>query len=151
MTTRRGVRMLALMARVARVREIQSRQALAEAIEREGTQQARTCEARLCVDRSDAALHGALRGPAIALARLPLLQELSAHVEATLASERERLDECEEQVADCTDVASRRMRRREMLDEKAAAAMNRHRQVDGMRQLDIATEAWLAHRRTEAT
>ncbi|MDW2981768.1 hypothetical protein [Rhodanobacter sp. KK11] len=142
--------MLALMARVARVREIQSRQALAKAIEQEDAQRARTCEAQLCVDRSDAALHDALRGPAIALARLPLLQELSAHVQATLVSERARLGECEEQVVDRTNVASGRMRRREMLDERTGATMNRHRQVDDMRQLDIATEAWLAYRRTEA-
>jgi hypothetical protein len=146
----RDVRTLALMARVARVREIQAKQALAEAIGQKDAQAARTDEARVRTERSDTALHGALRGPLIDLARLPLWQALSSHAQATLEDEREQLRQREHQVVEQAGVAGKQARHRERLEEKAAMACDGLRQAHDARQLDFATEAWLARRNTEA-
>lgn len=150
MKTRTDARTLALMARVARVREIQAKQALAQAIERKGAQQARTHEARMRVERSGTALQGALSGPAIDLVRLPLLQELSMHVQAMLASEYEHLAEGGWQVAEQAGVAGKRARQRERLDEETATTVERLRRAHEARQLESATEAWLVRRHAEA-
>ncbi|MEI7037463.1 hypothetical protein [Fulvimonas yonginensis] len=150
MTTRTGAaHTLALMARVARVREIQAKQALAEAIERKNAQQERTREAHLRADRSDVALQAALEGAVVDLARLPLLQELSAHVQAMLADENAQLTECEQRVGSQASVSGKRARLRERLEEKAAIVSDDIRQADEARQLEFATEVWLVRRATE--
>lgn len=146
----RDARTLALMARVARVREIQAKQVLARAIGRKDAQVARTDEAQALAGRSDTALHGAVHGPLVDLARLPLWQALSSHVQAALADEREQLRQREDQVVEQAGVAGKQARHRERLEEKAAVASEGIRQAHDARQLEFATEAWLARRNTEA-
>jgi hypothetical protein len=151
MKTRTQSRALELMARVARVREIQAKQALARAIERKVEQQEHTTQARARVDRSSAALQSVLQRPLIDLARLPLLQELSMHVDATLVGERERLTECEQQVVDQAGVTGKQARHRERLEEKAGAVSDADRQAHEARQLQFATDGWLAYRQGRMT
>lgn len=146
MKVRADVRTLELMARAARVREILSRHVLARAIEEKGAQQDCFRQAEACADCSGAALEDTLRGPTIDLARLPLLQELAAHVDAALAMEHRRLTQCEQRVMDQADAAGKRTRHRERLEEKAAAASDFIRQTHEACQLELATEAWLTRR-----
>lgn len=146
----RDARTLALMARVARVREIQAKQALADAIGQKDAQVARTDEARARAERSDLALHGAVHGPLVDLARLPLWQALSSHVQAALADEHEQLCQREHQVLEQAGVAGKQARHRERLEEKAAVATEGLRQAHDASQLEFATDAWLARRNTEA-
>lgn len=150
MKTGSDVRMLALMARVSKVREIQAKQKLAVALESRSAQQERTRSAQACANRSDEALQSALYGPAIRLERLPLLQELSAHVQTALAGERELLAECDRQATDQMGIARSRASQRERLEEKAATALENLKHAQEAQQLGFATEAWLARQRTEA-
>lgn len=141
---------LALMARVARVREVQAEQALAAAIELKDAQQERARGAQVHADRSDAALLGALSGTVVDVLRLPLLQELSAHVQATLTQERAQLVDFEQQVTVKSADAGKQARFRERLEEKSAIASLSYRQAHESRQLEFATEAWLVRRHREA-
>jgi hypothetical protein len=145
----RNLRTLALMARVARVREILAKRALAEALRQKDTQLIHTDQARARVERSDAALRNAIRGPAIDLSRLPLWQDLSLHVQAVLADEREQLRRREEEATDRGGVAGKQARYRERLEKKTAVAIDLVKQAHEARQLEFATEAWLVRRNTE--
>ena len=146
----RDARTLALMARVARVREIQAKQSLAEAIGEKNAQLARADEVRARAERSDKALHGAVHGPLVDLARLPLWQALSSHVQTALADENEQLRQREHQVLEQIGAAGKQARHRERIEEKAAVATEGLRRAHDARQLEFATDAWLARRNTEA-
>lgn len=146
----RDARTLALMARVARVREIQAKQALADAIVQKDAQVARTDEARARADRSDVALHGAVHGPLVDLARLPLWQALSSHVQAALADENEHLRQRQHQVMEQAGASGKQARHRERIEEKVTVATEGLRRAHDARQLEFATDAWLARRNTEA-
>lgn len=136
-------RKLALMARVARVREIQAQQALAQVIAQKATQRERVDEAQERADAAYASMHASVSGPAVDLSRLPLLQELSAHVQTALADASELMTQCERQVVAKAGEAGKQSRQRELLDDKTASAINAWRADRETRQLELATDAWL--------
>jgi hypothetical protein len=149
MKNRTDVRTLALMARVARVHEIRSKQALAATIRHKDVQETQTLAAQARADHSDRALRGLLEGETVDLARLPMWQDLSTHVHAALADERNLLSECVQQVSEQSRTAGKQARQRELLEERTEATKCGLRLSREKHQLELATEAWLTRRHTE--
>lgn len=146
MTRTSKVDSLAVMSRVAHVRDVVQRQKLAIAAGESRRQEEQTDRAETRLRETWAAQEQSTRQPNIDLGRLGWIQDLAAHADIALDGEKLRKNELEVVLLAETHEAQLKAHLRDRLaDTEATARMQECKEHDA-RQLEQAIEAWLRYR-----
>lgn len=140
---RRSIKTLALITRVARVRELQAQQRLAAAISDEREQQKSVDQAGERIHGVIGALHRLRASARVDAPRLALFNQLSSHADQVLVTETGRLADKRKVREDETGVALDRSRYRERAEQRRdTLAGEAQREVEERRK-DLALAAWM--------
>lgn len=139
----RSIKTLALITRVARVRELQAQQQLAAAISDEREQQKSVDQAGECVHGVIGALHRLRAAARVDAPRLALFNQLSSHADQVLATETVRLADKLKVREDETAVVLERSRYRERAEQRRNMLVGKAQQEIEERQKDLALAAWM--------
>lgn len=145
MTRTSKVDSLAVMSRVANVRDVVQRQKLAIAAAEAQRQTERTQRAESQLQDTLAAIEQSTRQPSIDLGRLGWIQDLAAHADRTLDGEKLKENELEAVLlAEKHEAQLKAHLRDRLADTEATARMQECKEHDA-RQLEQAIEAWVGY------
>lgn len=147
MTARSAQRTLQLLARVARVRELQARQTLAGAMRREDEQRDRVAESQARLATAHRRVVGLLCEARLDLARLPLMQEVAVYAKGVCSEAAEALERCTRERAEQNRAVAAKARYRERIEEHCHDAARATAVARDAVQQEQAVEAWIQRER----
>lgn len=149
--TRRRLKTLKTMRRVARVRELESRQELFEAMQLESAQRDLVHEAGERLQRAEEPLRNAVTRARIQLGRYRLDCELADVLSTALDAEQASLGEREAASEACMLTRARRKHRYSHLDAAATGMQEMQAVEKDRKSTDTAVQAWLQVRKGRRT